>query len=315
MEKGSRRVRVGTLSRVKHTHPVPRDEYIDLCLREAHSAGRQGCDIFLLPEHFDSFGSREMEPSGDDFDPKAARRSIAEPVPGRLTQLIGQVCRQHGMYIIANFTEAAGEKQFNSAVLLGRTGEVEGIYRKTHLCGTEKRVEGIDAGDSLPVFDLDFGRIGIAICMDMYFPEVFRVLTLKNAEIIFWPHQTYGPSEEMILVTARARAIDYGCYLVGANFASPDYFAPYAPGHAYTGRAFVINPDGVLLCDTGHTPGAAFAEIDLACPRLGKDIVAARRAGIDHLREDLLHFRRPELYRKIVEPCDNAAMLEGRFLD
>lgn len=316
----AREVTIGVLSRVKYEKPVPRETYLSLCLKEAEQAGRAGCDLFLLPEHFDSFGSLETQPhDGGIYDPATDRsalyRAIAEEIPGPMTRRFGEVCRTYNMYIVADFVEREGERLYNTAVILDRTGAVCGKYRKTHLCGSEKRCYGVDAGDELPVFELDFGKVGIAICMDMYVPEVFRVLTLKGAEVILWPHQTYGPSEETIFVTARARAIDYVCYLAGANFASPDYFAPYERGHELTGRAMIINPDGMVIADTGHYPGAALARIDLDVPRLGKDIAAARRDGVDRLREDLLRFRRPELYKKIVEPCDNAAVLDGKFLD
>jgi predicted amidohydrolase len=316
----ARKVLIGTLSRINYLEPVPRERYIELCVEEAEKAGQKGCDIFVLPEHFDSFGSVETQSEdGGIYDPSTDRspqyRAVAETVPGPLTDRFGEVCKKYGMYLIVNFTELSGEKLYNTAVLLGRNGEIAGKYRKTHLCGSEKRCFGMEAGEELPVFELDFGKVAIAICMDMYFPEVFRILTLKGAEIIFWPHQTYGPSEEMICITARARAIDYCCYLVGSNFASPDYFAPYEPGHALTGRAMIINPEGMVIADTGHYAGAAFAEVDLDRPRIGKDIAAARRSGIDFIREDLLRFRRPELYNEIVEPCDNAAVMSGRFLD
>lgn len=316
----ARKVKIGALSRIKYVESVPRETYISICLDEAQKAGESGCDVFLLPEHFDSFGAAETEcADGGIYDPatdrSAAYRSVAETIPGALTERFGAVCRKYHMYIIADFVERDENRLYNTAVILGRDGKVVGKYRKTHLCGSEKRCCGVDAGDELPVFDLDFGRVGIAICMDMYFPEVFRVLTLKGAEIIFWPHQTYGPSEETIFVTARARAIDYCCYMVGANFASPDYFAPYEEGHALTGRAMVINPDGMVIVDTGHYAGVAMAEIDLDVPRLGKDIAAVRRCGVDDIKSDLLHFRRPELYSEIVRPCDNSAVMNGDFLD
>lgn len=316
----ARMVTIGVLSRVRHGKPISQAAYIALCLEEAKKAGRAGCDLFLLPEHFDSFGSLEAETNdGGIYDPATDRRAyyraIAEEIPGPMTQCLGEVCRKYGMYIVADYAEREGEHLYNTAVILDRKGIVCGKYRKTHLCGSEKRCYGVEAGDELPVFDLDFGRVGVATCMDMYFSEVFRVLTLKGAEIILWPHQTYGPSEETIFITARARAIDYCCYLAGANFASPDYFAPYERGHELTGRAMIINPDGMVIADTGHYPGIAFAQINLDAPRLGKDIAAVRRDGIDQIREDLLHFRRPEMYKEIVEPCDNAAVLAGEFLD
>ena len=299
-------VKVATLSRIKFVEAVPRETYIRICEDAAHEAGKIGCDVLLLPEHFDIFGSIETTvEDGGIYDPKVNRshlyRAVAEPIPGPMTERLGRICRQYGMYIIACYIELDGDRLYNTSVILDRCGKVAGKYRKTHLCGSEGRCFGITAGDELPVFDLDFGRIGIAICMDMYYPEIFRVLTLKGARIIFWPHQTYGPSEEMILLQARCRALDNSCYLVGSNFASPDYFAPYSPGHELTGRAVIINPDGVIIADTGHTAGIAITTFDPEPSRKTKDVVCIRKDGVDRYRDDIIMLRRPELYGEITQ--------------
>lgn len=313
-------VKIGTISRVLHLQSIPRQDYIALCEEMVEKAGKAGCDLVLLPEHFDSFGACELEGTQQNLyregtDYSSIRRQIAEPIPGPLTQSLGKLAARYHMYVVANYTELDGSKLYNTAVIIDRQGRVAGKYRKTHLCANEKRCFGICAGDELPVFHLDFGVVGIAICMDIYFPEVFRVLTLKGAEMILWPHQTYGPSEETLQIMARSKAIDYNCVLVTSNFASPDYYAPYSPGHAMTGRAMIINHEGLIIAETGHYPGIAMAEINLDIPKIGKDVAMARRAGIDYLREDILRFRRPELYGEIVAPVDNRAVLEGRFLD
>lgn len=312
-------VKAAALSRIKFLHPVPREEYISLCEQEAIRAGEAGCDVFLLPEHFDSFGSLEAQHCGDpyeaDTDWRITYQAFAEPLLGPLTKRFGAIAHRYSMYILVSFAELDGKTLYNTCAILGRDGTVCGKYRKTHLCGTEARLCGTQAGNEIPVFDLDFGRIGIAICMDIYFPEVFRVLQLKGADVIFWPHQTYGPSEEMLQTLLKARAIDTRAFFVASNFASPDYYAPYDPGHALTGRAMIVNRDGMIIADTGHYPGLAITELHLDMPCIGKDVCCIRRTGIDDLRVDMLHFRRPELYDEIIKPCDNQAVYEGRFLD
>lgn len=307
-------IRVATLSRIKYVDPVPRETYIRLCENAAQEAGRAGCDVVLLPEHFDVFGSQETTvKDGNIYDPNAdwspLYRAIAEPVPGPMTERFGRICKQYRMYLIACYTEIENDCLYNTAVLIDRDGQVAGKYRKTHLCGSEGRCFGITAGDELPVFDLDFGRIGITICMDMYYPEVYRILTLKGARIIFWPHQTYGPSEEMIMLQARCRALDNSCYLVGSNFASPEYYAPYSRGHELTGRAAIINPEGMIIADTGHFPGLAIASFDPEPSRKSKDVVCIRKSGVDQYREDILMLRRPELYDEITR--SNADLLDA----
>lgn len=312
------KVKVATFSRVKYTEAVPREQYIRLCEEAAREAGREGCDVLLLPEHFDIFGSIETQVSdGGIYDPATDRsalyRALAEPIPGPMTERFGNIAREYGMYIIPNYTELDGDKMYNTAVIIGRDGEVVGKYRKTHLCGSEGRCFGISQGDELPVFDLDFGRVGIAICMDMYYPEIFRILTLKGARIIFWPHQTYGPSEEMIMVQARCRALDNSCYLVGSNFASPDYYAPYDPGHELSGRAFIVNPEAMIIADTGHMGGLAIASFDPEPSRQAKDVVCIRKNGVDQYREDILMLRRPELYREITSDNGHLRRCEEVF--
>lgn len=278
-----------------------------MCEMYLRQAGEERCDLLVLPEHFDSFGSQEMicHDKGiydETTDRSFLYRSVAEPIPGPMTKRLGAICRKYRIYCVACYTEWDGDKLYNTAVLLDRNGMVAGKYRKTHLCGSESRCNGITAGDDLPVFQTDFGVVGIAICMDMYYPEMFRILTLKGARIICWPHQTYGPSEEIILLQARCRALDNSCYLAGANFASPQYFAPYENGHALTGRATVINPDGVIIADTGHHEGLAIASFDPEPSRKTKDVVCIRKDGVDRYRDDILMLRRPELYGEIVRP-------------
>lgn len=311
-------VKIAALSRVKYTQPIPREEYIRLCEHAARRAGEEGCDAVLLPEHFDIFGSVETSVTdGGIYDPATDRsalyRAVAEPIPGPMTERFSAICREYGMYIIVCYTELSEDKLYNTAVILDRSGQVAGKYRKTHLCGSEGRCFGITSGDELPVFDLDFGRVGIAICMDMYYPEIFRILTLKGARIIFWPHQTYGPSEEMIMLQARCRALDNSCYLVGSNFASPDYYAPYDRGHELTGRAFIVNPEGMVIADTGHTAGLAIARFDPEPSRRSKDVVCIRKNGVDEYREDILMLRRPELYGEITLSNEALARCEGVF--
>jgi predicted amidohydrolase len=316
----SRVVKIATISRLTYLVAITREEYIVMCEQEMIKAGENGCDLVLLPENFDTFGTLEMETTdGGIYDEKTdhsqLRRALAEPIPGKMTERFAKICKKYNMYIIANYTELYGEKMFNTAVILDRSGNVVGKYRKTHLCASEKRCCGIDAGDELPVFKLDFGCIGIAICMDIYFPEIFRILTLKGAEIIFWPHQTYGPSEETLEIMVRSKAMDYICFMVTSNFASPNYYAPYSQGHIFTGRAMIVNPEGLVIAETGHYPGIAVSIIDLSIARIGKDVACIRRIGIDYLKEDLLRFRRPELYDEIVKACDNEAVMNGRFID
>jgi predicted amidohydrolase len=196
-------------------------------------AGREKPDVVLLTEF-----STERGVKGTVHD-------RSEPIPGPLTEALGQKARQYHTYIIAGMLELDGGKSYDTAVLIDRKGQVAGKYRKTHLPLAEVE-DGETPGSEYPVFDTDFGRIGILVCWDYFFPEPARILRLKGAEIVFLPIAG-DPGARHWDVTSRARALDNGVYLVAATSEGRD--------------SRIIDPDGELMADT--TDGLAAAELDL----------------------------------------------------
>jgi len=145
-------------------------------------------------------------------------------VPGAQTRRISQAAAENGIYVIVGCWEVFKDDSFSStALLFGRKGDIVGKYSKTHAAvdtydeapAFSKPPSGKDRqwfikndpewimkrGDSLPVFDLDFGRIGILICYDGYFPESYRVLSLKGAEIIVWINGRGGSIQDYYVKT------------------------------------------------------------------------------------------------------------------
>ena len=109
------------------------------------------------------------------------------------------IAKKYNLYIVAGIYEKDGDTVYNTAVLISRTGEYAGKYRK--VCLPREEIQGgITPGKSLPVFDTDFGRIGLMICWDVFFPEPARTLAHKGAEVIFLP--IWGGN----LTLAKARA-------------------------------------------------------------------------------------------------------------
>ncbi|MFA5562307.1 MAG: carbon-nitrogen hydrolase family protein [Eubacteriales bacterium] len=143
-----------------------------------------------------------------------SRKELSQPIPGPLTELFSARAREHGMYIILPMHEVENGLFYNTALLLGRQGEIIGKYRKTHITLREGE-SGATPGDSYPVFDLDFGRVGIMICWDQMFPEVARMLRLGGAEIIFLPSYGDEPLQQ------RARARDNGIPVVVSGLHEP----------------------------------------------------------------------------------------------
>jgi predicted amidohydrolase len=141
---------------------------------------------------------------------------IAQPIPGSLTEEISQRAAEHKTYITFSMIERDGDFFYNTAVLIDKTGNLLGTYRKTHLPLVETE-KGIVPGDDYPVFNTEFGCIGIMICWDHWFPETARILRLKGAEIIFVLSQRNPLQDKSNLIQSQARAVDNGVYLVVAG--------------------------------------------------------------------------------------------------
>jgi predicted amidohydrolase len=136
---------------------------------------------------------------------------VAEPVPGPATDYFSGLARKHQLYIVAGLFERDGRLVYNTAVLLGPDGRIVGKYRKTCLPRSEIEA-GVCPGKDYPVFDTRFGKVGLMICYDGFFPEVARELSNRGAEVIAWPVWGCNP------VLARARACENHIYLVSSTY-------------------------------------------------------------------------------------------------
>lgn len=162
-------------------------------------AGVQKADIVCLPEGATIVGTPHNYVSG------------SEPLPGPTTKYLGEIAKKNNLYIIAGLLEKEGDIVYNTAVLIDRQGKLAGKYRKTSL-PREEIDGGVTPGNSFPVFDTDFGRIGIMICWDVTFPEPARALASQGAEVIFLP--IWGGD----IALAKARAIENQVYLVSSTY-------------------------------------------------------------------------------------------------
>ena len=142
---------------------------------------------------------------------------------------------------MAGILERAGDTVFNTAILIDRNGNLAGKYRKVSL-PQEEIDGGITPGDSFPVFNTDFGRIGLMICWDVTFPEPARMLAQKGAEIIFLP--IWGGDVNL----AKARAIENQVYLVSST---------------YDMITAVFDPEGGVMRQATKDNPVVVAEIDL----------------------------------------------------
>jgi predicted amidohydrolase len=162
-------------------------------------AAAEKADIVCLPEGVTIVGTENNYVSA------------SESVPGPTTEFLGRVARQHNLYIVAGLLEKDGDVVYNTAVLIDRKGELAGKYRKVSL-PREEIDGGVTPGNSFPVFDTDFGKVGILICWDVTFPEGARTLAQKGAEVILLP--IWGGH----LKLAMARALENQVYLVTSTY-------------------------------------------------------------------------------------------------
>jgi predicted amidohydrolase len=136
---------------------------------------------------------------------------VAEPIPGPSTEYFGELAKKHNLYIVPGLLERDGRLVYNVAVLIGPDGKVAGKYRK--VCLPRGEVEGgIAPGSEYPVFQTRFGKVGMMVCYDGFFPEVARELTNRGAEVIAWP--VWGCNPQL----ASARACENHVYVVSSTY-------------------------------------------------------------------------------------------------
>ncbi|MBI2421552.1 MAG: carbon-nitrogen hydrolase family protein [Candidatus Hydrogenedentes bacterium] len=139
---------------------------------------------------------------------------VAEPVPGPSTEYFGGLAKEHGVYLVAGIVERVDRLLYNVAVLLDPEGALAGKYRKVTLPRTEIDM-GIYPGNEYPVFETRFGKLGMMICYDGFFPEVARQLTNNGAEVIAFPVAGCNP------LLASARACENHVYVVSSTYCDP----------------------------------------------------------------------------------------------
>jgi len=231
----------------------------------------------------------------EDFDDTS---KFFETIPGPTTYKLSEKAKQYNLSIIAGIAEIneAGE-HYNSAVVIGSDGKIIGRYRKAHMPlyiippnkKSNEKYYFREGNLGFPIFEIEAIKIGIVICYDRHFPEAFRVLSLKGAEIIFVPTgaRTWGKEwrSEMWEALLRTRAYENSVYIVAINKAGQE------GNTMYLGQSMIISPLGgdILAMSEKNDYDIIFAELDL-------DLVRKAQEQVQFNRD-----RRPEFYNILVE--------------
>ena len=252
----------------------------------ADRAATDGARLVALPEYLQFRG------------PDDGFRASARPVPGPFTDPFADVARRHGTWVlVGSLAEASGDpdRPFNTSVLIGPDGGIAARYRKVHLFDVAVEAGPVDtesarvtAGDELVTAEVEGVRLGLSICYDLRFPELYRGLALAGAQVLTVPANfTERTGRDHWEVLLRARAIENAAYVLApSQIGGP-------PGQPAYGRSMVIDPWGTVVAQAPDRVAIVHAELDL-------DRVDAIRQQIPALAN-----RRPDIYAApvdIVEP-------------
>ena len=220
-------------------------------------AAAQGAKVVALPEVFVWRGSKKME------------REYAEPIPGPTANAMAALAAELKIYLMAGsiLEEIPGsEKSFNTSLLFDPSGKLLASYRKIHLFdvdlanGVSLRESATRAhGDAVAVGRSDFCVMGLSVCYDLRFPELYRELAKQGAEIVFVPSAfTAYTGEAHWEPLLRARAIENQVYVI-----APAQFGQSRSSFETHGHTMIVDPWGKILAELAGGPGIVTAELDL----------------------------------------------------
>ncbi len=222
-------------------------------------AAKNGAKVISLPETFTFVGSIKK-----DFNFKIE-------INGHLVNKFSELAKEKNIYLLAGSIHESvseNEKMYNTAILFSPEGNIASVYRKIHLFdanlpGPERYYESDNfisgSTEQLLVTETPYGKFGVTICYDLRFPELYRKLVLKGAEIIFVPSAfTMHTGKEHWEVLLRARAIENQVYIV-----APGQFGQHNEKRESYGNSMIIDPWGKVIARASDKEGIIYGDIDL----------------------------------------------------
>jgi deaminated glutathione amidase len=247
--------------------------------RLVRAAAADGASLIVLPEKWPAIGSEEQ------------LRTAAETLDGQALSWARQTARELAVDLIAGSICERREGQTklsNTSVHLGPDGEIKAVYRKLHMFDVEVdgrvyRESALEQPGQEIVLSQTAGgvRLGLSVCYDLRFPELYRILALQGARVLLVPAAfTLATTRDHWEILLRARAIENQCFVLAAN-----QIGEHPGGQRSGGRSMIIDPWGTVLAQAPDSEGHIFAELDLA--------------RLEEIRTQLpaLANRRPDAYR------------------
>ncbi len=233
-----------------------RQQNVAKALELIDEASARGARLVALPEMFNYYSSlKEMVKN-------------AEPVPGPTIDALAQKARANGLYILCgSIIESAPDgKGFNTSVMVGPDGNILGVYRKINLFDVEipgkvryGESEYILPGNEMVTLDVDGWIVGLAICYDLRFPEVFATLASRGADVIVMPAAFAADTgKDHWEVLLRARAIENQFFVV-----APNRYGTSSDSFTTHGHSMIVDPWGTILSQAPDKVSVISAELDI----------------------------------------------------
>lgn len=254
-------------------------KYACQCIDEAAA---NGAKLISFPEI--------MNLSGENV---GGRRPVMRPFRATPTEILMAKAKEHKMYIHSgSFCKVVeGENRaYNTSVIINPEGAIIGEYHKLHPFditmpdgSVNKESDRIRPGNEIVVTDTALGKLGMSICYDIRFPELYRIMTLEGAQVIFTPASfTMSTGKEHWECILRTRAIENACYIVAADQIGQKRAFP-----AY-GHSMVIDPWGTVIAKARDEAGMFYADIDLDY----EDKVRQKVPVLENRRADIYEVKR-----------------------
>jgi predicted amidohydrolase len=266
-----------TAAAIQMSSTLDKQENFEAAERLIRCAVSAGAQLVALPELWSCHGLEKVY------------RENAEPIPGPTTEFLGALARELGAWLLGGSileSEPGAKRLSNTSTFFDPSGELVAVYRKIHLFDVKApdreylESRTIASGREIVTAKAGIATLGLSVCYDLRFPELYRLLALKGAEILAVPAAfTLLTGKDHWELLLRARAVENQAYVV-----APAQWGRKADGRWTYGRSMIVDPWGTLLATCPDRDGHALATLDLDY--------------LDRFRTDFpaLANRRPEAY-------------------